>query len=599
MKRVLLAATFVCHAALSAAAHATDDATPASIKGLPGQAWFYSPPGAAPLLPSTAHTAALGDINGDGDLDVVIATSDLVAPEPNVVLINNGSAQFTEMASPFGATPTADIVVVDLDGNGLADIVEANGTAIVNGSTQAFGDELWLAIDKGDGTVIFSNTQTFPAIGSSAMATADLDGDGDLDLLFGRISGDVDVWINQGGAQGGVAGTFLAGQSIVAGFASPVVDIATGDFDLDGRDDAVWIQGDAVEFYLSSDTLGTLVKAASLPADGATALALGDLNGAGGPDLALARHRGLVPGSQNRSLFAGVFAVPGSFQVVPGDREFPADHHTAVAIADFDGSGLNDIVFGRTSGGVSFLGEPEGVVADTWLILAPAETDFNHRQQCFARFSGTLRSIAHGDLDGDGDEDLFLVVTSADGAIASVYLNGVVTTMEGCCAAESAQRITRIVPTLPSPLAKDMLADIDLTALRLFRAAHMLNTVEGERLATAYVGLSDDMIDAMNQSRPLEFLVNDILRLWQPNFDALLAGQGDQFTITSDQILLADTGMTALAMQGSPELAQFIADERARLPPFASFVGLTLNEFAALILGPAMPLFADGFEATP
>jgi hypothetical protein len=60
-------------------------------------------------------------------------------------------------------------------------------------------------------------------------------------------------------------------------------------------------------------------------------------------------------------------------------------------------------------------------------------------------------------------------------------------------------------------------------------------------------------------------------------------------------IAAVDAFLSRLSAEGSAALAQAIAEERAAIPPFATFVGLDLDAFRALVL-PGDVMFDDGFE---
>jgi hypothetical protein len=71
-----------------------------------------------------SYTAALADLDGDGDLDAVVGND---APDEKVVYFNDGKGRF-QLAGTFGDArwPTRNVTVVDLNGDRRPDIVVAN-----------------------------------------------------------------------------------------------------------------------------------------------------------------------------------------------------------------------------------------------------------------------------------------------------------------------------------------------------------------------------------------------------------------------------------------------------------------------------------------
>jgi hypothetical protein len=127
--------------------------------------------------------------------------------------------------------PIRGAALGDLDGDGDLDVYAAVGTLKRNGS-RGLTDLVLLNDGAGD----FSDSgQRLGDTGSSSVALGDLDGDSDLDALVGTFDGAV-AWMNQGGPQGGETGVFSAGQAIDGG-ASRLVFLA--DFDGDGDQDAL------------------------------------------------------------------------------------------------------------------------------------------------------------------------------------------------------------------------------------------------------------------------------------------------------------------------------------------------------------------------
>jgi hypothetical protein len=143
-------------------------------------------------------TVAAGDIDGDGDLDLLL--SNKIEPSTGIssrvrILENTGSA--TEPAFRMrGAIDLPDTyhyapALGDLDGDGDPDLVLGTWD----------GDVLYVENDNGafvpaqDGSTVIASLPR----GSNATPTlGDIDGDGDLDLLVGEASGTVNVFRNDG-----------------------------------------------------------------------------------------------------------------------------------------------------------------------------------------------------------------------------------------------------------------------------------------------------------------------------------------------------------------------------------------------------------------
>jgi len=77
----------------------------------------------------------------------------------------------------------------------------------------------------------------------------------------------------------------------------------------------------------------------------------------------------------------------------------------------------------------------------------------------------------------------------------------------------------------------------------------------------------------------------DALGAWQPNVAALLEGRGDEIVITAEQVQVVDDFVAALSDAAGPALQQVIAEERAKMPPPADFVGLTVEQARRQVLG--------------
>ena len=190
---------------------------------------------------SYSSDVSLGDVDGDGDLDAWVANWDSQA---NHVWINQGGDQggvagnFADSGQALGNSYSSDVSLGDVDGDGDLDAWVANWDSQAN--------HVWINQGGDQGGVAGNFADSGQALGtfwSIGVALGDLDDDGDLDawvanVAFGGISGHGRVWVNQGGDQGGVAGNFQnSGQQLGITYSSGV---SLGDLDDDGDLDA-WV----------------------------------------------------------------------------------------------------------------------------------------------------------------------------------------------------------------------------------------------------------------------------------------------------------------------------------------------------------------------
>jgi hypothetical protein len=228
----------------------------------------------------------LGDLDGDGALDIYTANccESQISPASDAkmrfsyshIWLNDGSGIFSERRQDLGIRGSQAAALGDLDGDGDLDAYLANDSVVVESQgtlEQNQPDQVWL--NDGDGFFVDSG-QRLGQFPSTAVALGDLEGDGDLDA-FVATRGPALVWLNDGTAQFHDSGQRLGDQHAGAIWLSDL----DGDGDLDAFIDAVegasiWLNNGDGRFSRSRQEL-------NIPLHYATAL--GDLNGDGDVDL--------------------------------------------------------------------------------------------------------------------------------------------------------------------------------------------------------------------------------------------------------------------------------------------------------------------------
>jgi outer membrane protein assembly factor BamB len=339
-----------------------------------------------------ATSVRVADVNHDGKLDVLVSTK---GSTQGRVYLGNGSGGFpsvTNLVTTGTSTDASDLVALDIDRDGLLDVVVADvSTLVANQGLYAFQG-------NGNGTfaapVKFSLSALYGSLG-----VADYDRDGKLDLVASSASNtpsSLELFTG--------TGTFPSAFVSVMGISVPnnalpaFNTVATGDFNNDGIPDVAVATGSDVEILRgnpSAPLLGT-AGSFSLPT-GALTVQAADVNRDGDLDIVFVAN----PAPRG---FVGVMLGngAGSFKAPPGLTTFPPTSPAsadaiAVAVGDFDGDGRTDVAAGNQTG------RKVGILLDSFGGACPAPS-FGPSVRSFAYFDP--RALALGDFNGDGKTDV-------------------------------------------------------------------------------------------------------------------------------------------------------------------------------------------------
>ena len=308
----------------------------------------FAPPVANPNLVGVASAPAslvMGDVDGDGDLDLLVGTG--TAATVSVRLnsgLNSGNfvpagtnADFS-LGNPQG---TARLALGDIDGDTDLDLVATTASGVVT-----------IRVNGGVNSGVFMPTGSTFAVGSVALGLAlgDVDGDGDLDVLTANAgSNTVSVRLNSGLNSGAFVGAVSTPEVAVATSPSQVL---LSDLDNDGDLDFVAICGNGSATMASvrlNSGNGTFVAPATNADFSLGALTnravLGDLNNDGYPDLAVS-HGNLVS-SPTGSVETWLNSGSGSPMFSPSQTISVSRQPMELVLADVDGDGDLDLLAGN------------------------------------------------------------------------------------------------------------------------------------------------------------------------------------------------------------------------------------------------------------
>jgi hypothetical protein len=193
-----------------------------------GDGTFGATPSSLPATAGTSYTVATGDFNGDGYVDIFVGKSG--NNENHYIYFNNGYGNFTSAnarALPdAGEGRASDCAVGDVDGDGRLDIVVSRGT-----TTAGYGNYFYKNTgNNGSGYTNWTGYNIGGTYQTLGIELADFDRDGDLDVVTANYNQNVRLYLCNG--------TTFTGSTIGTATLN-ALSCAVGDVDNDGDIDVV------------------------------------------------------------------------------------------------------------------------------------------------------------------------------------------------------------------------------------------------------------------------------------------------------------------------------------------------------------------------
>jgi len=278
----------------------------------------------------------VGDLNGDGKADVALTNSSgsYTGPFSVDVLLSQGNGTLAVPTHTFITGAPLGLVVADIDGDGRNDLVAAFA---------AFAPNTGVAVLSNRGSGAFTVSGIFLAgTQPSGVAAADLNHDGRIDLAvvnndseFSGGNGNLDILLNQGGGTFAPAASYPAGDYLSA--------VAAADLNGDGQPDLAMLDSNSEVSVMLNEGSGSFVGPLRYSAQhAAAAFALGDVTGDGRVDVVSAVPLIFVSSWTLGDVSVMVNGGAGIFNRPVDIPDEPIEG--SIALGDFNGDGKLDVV---------------------------------------------------------------------------------------------------------------------------------------------------------------------------------------------------------------------------------------------------------------
>uniref|UniRef100_UPI00312B3875 FG-GAP-like repeat-containing protein n=1 Tax=Microcoleus sp. CAWBG640 TaxID=2841653 RepID=UPI00312B3875 len=294
---------------------------------------------------SSPFSVSIGDFNGDNKPDLAVANFNSTGTASillNTTTVATTPTFATKVDFGTGSNPTS-VTIGDFNGDGKPDLATANfsntASILLNTTTVAT-------------TPTFATKFDFPTgTGSTSVSIGDFNGDNKPDLaVSNQNSSNVSILLNTTTTTGATTPTFATKVDFTV--ASQATSVSIGDFNGDNKPDLALVQrlGNIVSIFLNTTTTGATTPTFATKVDFTTgfspqSVSIGDINGDGKPDLAVVNSNNSTASILLNTTTTGAttptFATKVDFTTGSGPR--------SVSIGDINGDGKPDLAVANNS----------------------------------------------------------------------------------------------------------------------------------------------------------------------------------------------------------------------------------------------------------
>jgi len=323
------------------------------------------------------------DLDNDGDFDVLTVSKNALAWHEN----SNGQGDFglEQNITTYVSYPLS-VYAVDVDGDGYNDVLSAS----LSDNTIA-----WYKNLDGQGNFDLQQSVTTIAEGAASVFAADIDGDGDMDILSASAYGNKVAWYENVDGTGNFSLEKIITTNTLGAYSVFAIDI-DGDGDMDVL--SASSNDNKIAWYENTNGLGSFDTQQIITTNVTEALSVFaiDIDGDGDADVLSASQQDNKIAWYENTDGLGAF---GAQQII---SEL-ADGASSVFAADLDGDGDIDVLSASYE-------------KIAWYENTDGLGDFDIEDVITTNIVGG-RSVYAGDMDGDGDLDV-LSTSSGDSKLA-------------------------------------------------------------------------------------------------------------------------------------------------------------------------------------